>query len=103
MGAQPKDHRILEWGVVMRSTLHLIIECSRVAGWVSSYYLDGNHRGLEVAKSCNYYVKRVFDEHGLTGRRLYLSVWNLAEVVDATKSIYKAELVDRVERMVQFH
>ena len=75
-----------------------------VAGWVSSYYLDGNHRGLEVAKeTANYYVKRVFGEHGLTGRRLYLSVWNLAEIVDATKNPdYTAELMDRVERMVQF-
>ena len=74
-----------------------------VAGWISSYYLDGNHRGLEVAKeTANYYVKRVFDEHGLKGRRLYLSVWNLAEVVDATKDpVYKAELMDRVERMIK--
>jgi hypothetical protein len=74
-----------------------------VAGWVASYYLDGNHRGLEVAKETgNYYVKRVFGDHGLKGRRLYLSVWNLAEIVDATKDpVYEAELMDRVERMIQ--
>jgi hypothetical protein len=74
-----------------------------VAGWVASYYLDGNHRGLEVAKETgNYYVKRVFGDHGLKGRRLYLSVWNLAEIVDATKDpVFEAELMDRVERMIQ--
>ncbi len=78
-----------------------------VAGWVSSYYLDANHRSLEVAmQTGDYYVKRVFGDHGLRGRRLYLSVWNLAEIYDATKmEKYKIELDDRVEMMMklQYH
>lgn len=74
-----------------------------VAGWVSSYYLDANHRGLEIAKEAgNYYLKRVFGDHGLTGRRLYLSVWNLAEIYDATKiDKYFDELEERVHIMFQ--
>jgi hypothetical protein len=75
-----------------------------VAGWISSYYLDANHRSLEVAmQTGDYYVKRVFGEHGLTGRRLYLSIWNLAEIYDATKmEVYKMELDDRVNMMMKF-
>ena len=74
-----------------------------VPGWITSYYLDGNHRGLEVAMlTGDYYVKRVFGEHGLRGRRLYLSVWNLAEIYDATKSDkYFNELEDRVNLMLE--
>jgi hypothetical protein len=72
------------------------------AGWVASYYLDGYHRGLEVAElTGDYYIKRVFGDHGLRGRRLYLSVWNLAEIWDATKKEkYKKELDDRVGLML---
>ena len=75
-----------------------------VPGWMASYYLSGYHRGLEVAKQTgDYYRRRTFGEHGLTGRRLYLSVWNLAEIWDATKSeAYRAELEDRVDRMLGF-
>jgi len=74
-----------------------------VPGWITSYYLDGNHRGLEVAKETgNYYIRRVFGDHGLRGRRLYLSVWNLAEIYDATKSDkYYKELEDRVNLMLE--
>lgn len=74
-----------------------------VPGWIASYYLDGYHRGLEVAKKTgDYYERRIFGEHGLRGRRLYLSVWNLAELYDATKNPqYKEELDDRVDRMLQ--
>jgi hypothetical protein len=73
------------------------------AGWIASYYLDGYHRGLEVAKKTgDYYRRRIFGEHGLTGRRLYLSVWNLVELYDATKDPrYKEELDDRVDRMLR--
>lgn len=72
------------------------------AGWIASYYLDGYHRGLEVAElTGDYYIKRVFGDHGLRGRRLYLSVWNLAEIWDATKKEkYKKELDDRVDLML---
>lgn len=74
-----------------------------VQGWLANYYLTGYHRGLDVARMTgDYYVRRIFDEHGLTGRRLYLSVWNLAEIYDATKDeIYKVELNDRVQRLMQ--
>ncbi|MEP1151694.1 MAG: hypothetical protein ABJH08_08210 [Balneola sp.] len=73
-----------------------------VPGWVTSYYLDGNHRGLEVAEETgNYYLRRVFGDHGLRGRRLYLSVWNLAEIYDATKNDkYFKELEERVDMML---
>jgi hypothetical protein len=72
------------------------------AGWIAAYYLDGYHRGLEVAQlTGDYYIKRVFGDHGLRGRRLYLSVWNLAEIWDATKKEkYKKELDDRVDLML---
>jgi len=73
-----------------------------ISGWLSSYYLDGYHRGLEVAEMTgDYYIKRVFDLHGLRGRRLYLSVWNLTELWDATKKEkYRKELKDRVDLML---
>ena len=73
------------------------------AGWIASYYLDGYHRGLEVArKTGDYYRRRIFGKHGLTGRRLYLSVWNLVELYDATKDPrVRAELDERVDRMLR--
>lgn len=73
-----------------------------VTGWLASYYLDGYHRGLEVARlTGDYYTKRVFGKHGLTGRRLYLSIWNLAELADATKErTYIEELHNRVDRLL---
>lgn len=78
-----------------------------VAGWVAAYHMDGNHRALDVAKlTADYYVRRPFDLHGLRGRRLYLSIWNLAEVADATKNpVYMDELNDRLDIMkqLQYH
>ncbi len=73
------------------------------AGWVASYYLDGYHRGLDIAEQTgDYYIRRVFGDHGLRGRRLYLSVWNLAEIWDASKKKkYYKELKDRVELMLK--
>jgi len=73
-----------------------------VPGWIASYYLDGYHRGLDVARlTGDYYERRIFGGHGLTGRRLYLSIWNLAELYDATKDeSYLEELNDRIERML---
>ena len=74
-----------------------------IPGWIASYYLSGYHRGLEVARlTGDYYLRRVFGEHGLTGRRLYLSVWNLAELYDATREdAYLEELHDRVDRVLE--
>ncbi len=74
-----------------------------VPGWLASYYLQGYHRGLAVAKKTgNYYQRRIFGNHGLTGRRLYLSVWNLVELYDATKDPdLREELDARVDRMLR--
>jgi len=74
-----------------------------VQGWLASYYIAGYHRGLSVARQTgDYYTRRIFGEHGLTGRRLYLSVWNLAELADATKDqVYIEELQDRVDRLLE--
>ena len=68
------------------------------AGWLTNYYLSGYHRGLDVAKlTAETYLNRIWGNHGLTGRRLYLSIWNLAEVYDATKNNkYWDELQDRI-------
>ncbi|NBC66069.1 MAG: hypothetical protein GVY07_10505 [Bacteroidetes bacterium] len=73
-----------------------------VTGWLASYYLDGYHRGLDIARMTgDYYIRRIFGEHGLTGRRLYLSIWNLAELYDASKEqIYLAELNDRIDQLL---
>jgi hypothetical protein len=73
-----------------------------VQGWLASYYLDGYHRGLDVARlTGDYYVRRIFGDHGLTGRRLYLSVWSLSELYDATKEqVYLDELNHRIDRML---
>jgi len=72
-------------------------------GWLAAYYLAGYHRGLDVARlTSETYLKRIWGEHDLRGRRLYLSVWNLAELWDATKDPrYEAELRDRVRLMLQ--
>lgn len=73
-----------------------------IQGWISSYYLSGYHRGLEVAKQTgDAYMRRIWGDHGLTGRRLYLSVLNLTELWDATKDVkYKKELDERISRML---
>ncbi|MDB4291891.1 hypothetical protein N9954_00675 [Maribacter sp.] len=73
-----------------------------IQGWIASYYLTGDHRALEVAKMTgDTYIKRIWGEHGLRGRRLYLSVLNLVELYDATKlDKYKTELDFRVKIML---
>ncbi|HKK45360.1 MAG TPA: hypothetical protein VJ964_07555 [Balneolaceae bacterium] len=74
-----------------------------VPGWVNYYYLTGNHRALDVAKeTVDLYLRRPWGKHGTTGRRLYLSVWNLDWVYDATKKeAYKEELNKRVKKMLR--
>ena len=74
-----------------------------ITGWIASYYIAGNHRGLDIAElTGDYYTRRIFGDHGLRGRRLYLSVWNLVELYDATKKLeYKEELDHRVELMLE--
>ena len=55
-------------------------------GWLASYYLTGYHRGLDIARlTADSHTRRIWGDHGLRGRRLYLSVWNLVEAWDATK------------------
>jgi hypothetical protein len=82
--------------------MHILSAHVWLQGWMSAYYLAGEHRGLDVAKlTGDLYIRRIWGEHGVTGRRLYLSVWNLTELFDATKDArYKAELDDRVARML---
>lgn len=72
-------------------------------GWLTSYYLSAYHRGLEIAKlTAETYLDRIWGDHDLRGRRLYLSVWNLAETYDATKDErYFEELKDRVKTMLR--
>lgn len=73
-----------------------------VQGWLADYFLTGDHRALEVAKqTADTYTKRIWGDHDLTGRRLYLSVWNLTEVWDATKDPkYLADLQGRITQML---
>ncbi len=73
-----------------------------IKGWIAAYYIDGYHRGLDVARlTGDYYIRRIFGEHGLTGRRLYLSIENLAELYDASKEPkYLNELNDRIDRLL---
>ncbi|WP_371815736.1 hypothetical protein [Flagellimonas sp. 389] len=75
-----------------------------IQGWIASYYISGDHRALEVAKMTgDTYLKRIWGEHDLRGRRLYLSVLNLVELYDATKIVkYKKELDERVDLMLDF-
>jgi hypothetical protein len=68
-------------------------------GWVMAYYLDGYHRGLDIAKlTADHIVRRVWGEHDYRGRRLYLGIFNIAAVYDATKDpVYFEELRYRIE------
>ena len=72
-------------------------------GWIASYYLTGYHRGLDIARlTADSHLRRIWGEHGLTGRRLYLSMWNLVEAWDATKDPkYLEDLQDRVDRLIK--
>ncbi len=74
-----------------------------VPGWLASYYIAGNHRALDMAEQTGeYYIRRVFGDHGLRGRRLYLSIWNLIEIYDATKKKkFFDELTERVQIMLE--
>jgi hypothetical protein len=82
--------------------MHILSAHVWVQGWMSAYYLAGEQRGLDVAKlTGDLYIRRIWGDHGVTGRRLYLSVWNLTQIYGATKDPrYKAELDDRVARML---
>lgn len=73
-----------------------------VAGWLADYHLTGDHRGLDMAiQTADMHLRTIFGEHDLTGRRLYLSIWNLSEVWNATKDPrYKRELDARLERLL---
>ena len=73
-----------------------------IQGWIASYYLTGDHRSLEVAKMTgDSYLKRIWGDHDLRGRRLYLSALNLVELYDATKlEKYKTELDERIKTML---
>ncbi|MEO5763591.1 MAG: hypothetical protein ABIR28_14915 [Vicinamibacteria bacterium] len=73
-----------------------------VAGWLADYYLTGDHRGLDMAiQTADMHLRTIFGEHDLTGRRLYLSIWNLSEAWNATKDPrYKRELDLRMERLL---
>lgn len=72
-------------------------------GWIADYYLAADYRGLDVAvETADMYLKRIWGEHGMTGRRLYLGTWNLLEVYDATKEPrYRAEIDDYVARILR--
>lgn len=74
-----------------------------IQGWIADYYLAADHRALEIAKMTgDTYINRIWGEHDLRGRRLYLSVLNLVELYDATKlKKYKDELDERVSIMLE--
>ncbi len=74
-----------------------------IQGWLASYYITGDQRALEVAKMTgDTYLNRIWGDHDLRGRRLYLSILNLVELYDATKSEkYKNELDGRVKIMLE--
>jgi hypothetical protein len=73
-----------------------------IQGWIASYYITGDTRALEVAKMTgDTYINKIWGDHGLRGRRLYLSILNLVELYDATKlEKYKIELDERVELLL---
>lgn len=72
-------------------------------GWIAQYYLTGYHRGLDIARlTADSHTRRIWGDHGLTGRRLYLSMWNMVEAWDATKDPkYLEDLSDRVDRILK--
>lgn len=82
--------------------MHVLSAHVWVQGWMAAYHLAADHRALDVARqTADMHLRRMWGEHELTGRRLSLSVWNLTEVLDATKDPkYKADLEDRVARML---
>jgi hypothetical protein len=74
-----------------------------VTGWLADFYLSADHRGLDVAiQTADMHLKRIWGEHGITGRRLYLATWNLMETWDATKEPkYRREIEDYVARILR--
>ncbi|WP_299781579.1 hypothetical protein [uncultured Formosa sp.] len=74
-----------------------------IQGWIASYYITGDQRALEVAKMTgDTYLNRIWGDHDLRGRRLYLSILNLVELYDATKlEKYKTEIDERVKLMLE--
>jgi hypothetical protein len=74
-----------------------------VQGWMTDYLLTADHRALDVARqTADMHLKRLWGEHGLTGRRLYLALWNVIEVWDATKDErYWKEIEDLVARVLR--
>jgi len=90
-----RRHAKQHWSALLSA--HVWLE-----GWIASYYLTGYHRGLDVARlTADSHTRRIWGEHGLTGRRLYLSTWNLIETWDATKDPkYLTDLEDRVDRII---
>ena len=74
-----------------------------IQGWIAAYYITGDQRALEVAKMTgDTYIKRIWGDHDLRGRRLYLSILNLVELYDATKlEKYKTELDERVKILLE--
>lgn len=74
-----------------------------VQGWMADYLLAADHRALDVARqTADMHLKRLWGEHGLTGRRLYLALWNVIEVWDATKDErYWKEIEDLAARIVR--
>ena len=87
-----RRHANQHWSAILSAHVWL-------QGWLASYYLTGYHRGLDIAKlTADSYIRRLWGGHGLTGRRLYLSLWNLVEAWDATKDErYLNELKDRID------
>jgi hypothetical protein len=83
--------------------LHSLSAHVWVQGWLADYYLAADQRGLDCAiQTAEMHLRRLFGEHDLTGRRLYLSIFNLVEVWDATKDPrYAEELKDRVARLLR--
>ncbi|CAN5708015.1 hypothetical protein BH18ACI5_BH18ACI5_01760 [soil metagenome] len=74
-----------------------------VTGWLADFYLSADHRGLDAAiQTADMHLKRIWGEHGLTGRRLYLGTWNLMETWDATKDPrYRREIDDYIARILR--
>lgn len=91
-----KRHGDQQWTAVLSA--HVWVQ-----GWLADYYLTGYHRGLDMAKqTADTYSKRIWGDHDLMGRRLYLSAWNMTEVWDATKDPkYLADLQGRVDQMIR--